>query len=145
MVGRLGSAFGDGLWVASWAVMIVALLLTVVSMLDYVAKARHLLGVRRGRGKDIGIRGRGRSASWRAQADIGARGRRAVGARVDRRVRRQDGGHGGEPDGRPVAARSPRCRAARERARRIVSYATEVKERVLGVLGQVLSEHGAVS
>ena len=47
MVGSAGQAFGDGLWVASWAVMIVALALTIVSMVDYVAKARVLLGLRR--------------------------------------------------------------------------------------------------
>ena len=44
MVGSLNAAFNDWLWVLSWGVMIVALVLTVVSMLDYIAKARHLIG-----------------------------------------------------------------------------------------------------
>ncbi len=33
-----------GLYVLSWLVMIVALVLTIVSMMDYIAKARHLIG-----------------------------------------------------------------------------------------------------
>lgn len=40
----LGSALGNPLYLLSWAVMLVALVLTVVSMLDYLSKARHLLG-----------------------------------------------------------------------------------------------------
>lgn len=34
----------DVLYMLSWAVMLVALVLTVVSMLDYISKARHLIG-----------------------------------------------------------------------------------------------------
>lgn len=37
-------ALHDPVYLVSWAVMIVALILTVVSMLDYFVKARHLLG-----------------------------------------------------------------------------------------------------
>ncbi|WP_416241772.1 CDP-diacylglycerol--glycerol-3-phosphate 3-phosphatidyltransferase, partial [Eggerthella sinensis] len=54
MVGGIGSAFSDGMWLLSWGVMIIALVLTVVSMLDYIAKARHLIGFGPKR-KDIGI------------------------------------------------------------------------------------------
>ena len=36
-----------GLYVLSWIVMCIALILTVVSMLDYIYKARHLLGFKR--------------------------------------------------------------------------------------------------
>lgn len=45
MMGTLIDAFSDTMWVVSWAVMIVALVLTVVSMLDYIAKARDLIGL----------------------------------------------------------------------------------------------------
>ena len=45
MVGSINDAMGDILWVVSWAVMIVALVLTVVSMLDYISKARGLIGL----------------------------------------------------------------------------------------------------
>lgn len=45
MEGPFSAAMGDWLWVLSWVVMIIALVLTVVSMLDYIAKARHLIGL----------------------------------------------------------------------------------------------------
>ena len=38
------SAIEDPLYLISWAFMIVAVVLTIVSMLDYFVKARHLLG-----------------------------------------------------------------------------------------------------
>lgn len=43
-LGDFSSGFYTGLYVASWIVMGVALVLTIVSMFDYVSKARHLLG-----------------------------------------------------------------------------------------------------
>lgn len=52
MAGSISAALQDGLWVASWAVMIVALVLTVVSMLDYIAKSRDLIGLGGRRGAD---------------------------------------------------------------------------------------------
>ncbi len=45
MVGAVTAPFGDTLWLVSWAVMIVALVLTIVSMLDYIVKARSLIGL----------------------------------------------------------------------------------------------------
>ena len=45
------AAMGSPLYVTSWAVMVVALVLTIVSMADYLAKARHLLGFGASRGK----------------------------------------------------------------------------------------------
>lgn len=45
MVGSIADAMGDILWVVSWVVMTIALVLTVVSMLDYIAKARELIGL----------------------------------------------------------------------------------------------------
>ena len=63
------------LYLVSWAVMIVALVLTIVSMLDYFAKARGLWGFRGARG---GTRARGRAAQ--AAAEAGTRRRRLGGA-----------------------------------------------------------------
>ncbi len=37
-------AISDTLWLVSWGVMIIALILTIVSMLDYIIKARDLIG-----------------------------------------------------------------------------------------------------
>ena len=44
MVGTIGEAFSDFLWVFSWAIMIVALALTVASMIDYLVKGKEILG-----------------------------------------------------------------------------------------------------
>ena len=53
MVGSIGSAFTDVLWLVSWIVMIIALVLTIVSMMDYIVKARHLLGFGKDADNDI--------------------------------------------------------------------------------------------
>ena len=45
MVGGLGSALDDTLWVVSWIVMIIALILTVASMIDYLVKAKDIIGL----------------------------------------------------------------------------------------------------
>ena len=45
MVGTLGDAFGDFLWMFSWAMMIIALALTIASMIDYLVKAREVIGL----------------------------------------------------------------------------------------------------
>ena len=45
MMGTLVEAFSDVMWVISWIVMAIALLLTVISMLDYISKARELIGL----------------------------------------------------------------------------------------------------
>lgn len=47
MAGTFNAALSDGLWCLSWIVMLIALVLTIVSMLDYIAKARHLIGFER--------------------------------------------------------------------------------------------------
>ncbi len=44
-MGSLVEAFTDVMWVLSWIVMVIALVLTIVSMLDYISKARDLIGL----------------------------------------------------------------------------------------------------
>ena len=51
MVGDFSSVLADGLYLFSWFMMIVALVLTVISMFDYIAKARHLIGFPKKGGK----------------------------------------------------------------------------------------------
>ena len=41
----VSSALSDSMWCISWVVMIIALVLTVGSMIDYVAKARDIIGL----------------------------------------------------------------------------------------------------
>ena len=58
------SALEDPLYLFSWAMMIVAVILTIVSMLDYFVKARHLLGfVPSKRGDNDASRGAAREDS----------------------------------------------------------------------------------
>ena len=45
MIGDFSEALADHLWVISWIVMIIALVLTVASMLDYLVKARDVIGL----------------------------------------------------------------------------------------------------
>ena len=45
MVGTLGEAFGDFLWTFSWAIMLIAIALTIASMIDYLVKAREVIGL----------------------------------------------------------------------------------------------------
>lgn len=45
MVGTLGEAFGDFLWSFSWIIMLIALALTIASMVDYLVKAREVIGL----------------------------------------------------------------------------------------------------
>lgn len=59
------AAVTSPLYVVSWSVMLVALVLTIVSMMDYLVKARHLLGFGSGRAK---------AASTPAGADAEAEG-----------------------------------------------------------------------
>ena len=44
MVGSFGEAMSDVLWVVSWAIMLIALGLTIASMIDYLVKAREVIG-----------------------------------------------------------------------------------------------------
>ncbi len=64
-MGSLVEAFSDTMWVLSWIVMIIALALTVISMLDYISKARDLIGLgslgRKGKGLRAADSGNGES------------------------------------------------------------------------------------
>ena len=44
MIGSFGEAVSDVLWDVSWVVMLIAIGLTIASMIDYLVKARDLLG-----------------------------------------------------------------------------------------------------
>lgn len=52
MVADFSVVLSDRLYMISWAVMIFALILTVISMLDYFAKAKTVLGFRGGEGNE---------------------------------------------------------------------------------------------
>lgn len=71
MMGTLIEAFSDMMWVLSWAVMFVALALTIVSMLDYISKARDLIGLGSRKGKKAKA-GEGHAKSKQNAIDSGA-------------------------------------------------------------------------
>ena len=44
VITQFGADIAHGITVFSWVIMIIALLLTIASMIDYIAKARHIIG-----------------------------------------------------------------------------------------------------
>ncbi|WP_165172487.1 CDP-diacylglycerol--glycerol-3-phosphate 3-phosphatidyltransferase [Adlercreutzia sp. ZJ242] len=156
----VGSALGDPLYVLSWLVMLVALVLTIVSMLDYLSKARHLLGFApakaRGKAKDAA----GSGAEDRPEgAAKGAAGRevpsvdeldalvhdqaRAVVAKAlasGTRLATAESLTGGM-----ISSALTSVPGSSEVVRGgVVSYVNEVKHGVLGVDAGVLEAQGAV-
>ncbi len=45
MVGSINEALVDIMWIVSWLVMLIALALTIASMVDYLVKARDIIGL----------------------------------------------------------------------------------------------------
>ena len=69
MVGTLGEAFSDFLWTFSWIIMIIALALTIASMVDYLVKAREVIGLGSSSGADKSEELPADAASLRKQAE----------------------------------------------------------------------------
>lgn len=128
-------AFGDpmsgfyiGLYVLSWAVMGVALVLTVVSMVDYISKARHL----------IGFKPKGDAAVEELPL-----AERVIDAAKGRKLRI---GTAESCTGGLVSAALVDVPGASDAVwGGVVSYANDVKQGCLGVLSDTLAVHGAVS
>ena len=153
------SAIEDPLYLISWAFMIVAVVLTIVSMLDYFVKARHLLGLSSsdgGKGAGGAASADGSIVSDRAPSDDSASpAAEALAASVHEAACRviekaSDAGvtlgtaeslTGGLIAGSltAVPGSSSVVRGG------IVSYVDEVKRAVLDVPGPVLETVGAVS
>ncbi|MDO4443318.1 MAG: CDP-diacylglycerol--glycerol-3-phosphate 3-phosphatidyltransferase [Slackia sp.] len=128
-----GAPFGlyAGLYVLSWLVMGVALVLTVVSMVDYISKARHLIGFKPKGSRD------GASSAEPALAV------RVIDAAKERglRIAAAESCTGGL-----VSAALTDVPGASESVwGGVVSYANDVKHAVLGVSEDLLSDCGAVS
>lgn len=127
------------LYVVSWMAMTVALVLTIVSMMDYIAKARHLIGFPK---KDKA----GNAASQTASA--GAEHAKADAADVIAAAR-----HAGlkiataeSCTGGLIAAELTSVAGASDVfAGSVVSYSNDVKMQRLGVEPEALAAHGAVS
>lgn len=131
-LGDSSSGFYTALYVLSWAVMAIALILTVVSMVDYISKARHL----------IGFKPKG------AKAAAAGEDERPIAQRVIEAAKRR-GLHVATAEsctGGLIAATLTGVPGASEVVwGGIVSYANEVKRESLGVREETLAAFGAVS
>lgn len=136
------AAFTNPLFVLSWAVMGIALILTIMSMLDYLVKARHLL---RGssRAKEVAAPVEERPTEIAAlQQAIDAQARAVVekAASAGATVATAESLTGGL-----IAAMLTSVPGSSASVRGgVVGYVNEVKESLLGVSGDVLSSQGAV-
>lgn len=135
MVGSLNAAFSDGLWLLSWGVMIVALVLTVVSMLDYIAKARHLIGL-----------GHTMSREAREVEELEVLDMLAARVLEAARASGYTIGTAESLTGGLIAATLTDVAGSSDVVRGgVVSYAAAVKRDVLGVSGEVIDRFGVVS
>ncbi len=141
------AAMGSPLYVTSWAVMVVALVLTIVSMADYLAKARHLLGFGAPRGKAEAADAepaRPEAADAEAlEVRVGALAAQAVAAleAAGLTAACAESLTGGLIAGALTAV--PGSSAVVRGG--VVSYAAEAKRDVLGVSPRALDEAGVVS
>ena len=138
------AAFSNPLFLLSWIVMAIALVLTIMSMLDYLVKARHLLKGSAPKAKaapavEAGERPTEVAALQRA---IDAEARIIVERAGERGL---TVGTAESLTGGLIAAMLTAVPGSSAMVRGgIVSYVNDVKEQVLGVSGDVLSRQGAV-
>ncbi len=155
-MGSLVEAFSDVMWVLSWIVMVIALVLTIVSMLDYISKARDLIGL-----GSIGRKGKSAageapcdgpsSDSGRASADSGCEtgfnDEELAAAVLD--AARMQGltlGCAESLTGGLICACLTSVPGSSDVVRGgVSSYMVEVKEHALGVEGSLIAEQGVVS
>lgn len=140
------SAIGSPLYVLSWVVMLIALVLTVVSMLDYLSKARHILGFSPADGVASAVGEEALSPSnlstdaLRVEVEKKAQDAVSCALAKEMTVGTAESLTGGLIAGAltSVAGSSAVVRGG------IVSYVNEVKSERLGVDAQLLADKGAV-
>lgn len=133
----LGDALESPLFLLSWAVMLIALALTVFSMFDYLSKARHLIGFKR-KGGDVGLPRASEVASRvseTAQALVEAMSAEGSTLATAESL----------TGGMASAALTEVPGSSQVLKGGVVSYTNEVKSGVLGVDEEVLASEGAVS
>lgn len=140
---RAAGAFTNPMFVLSWTVMVIALVLTVMSMLDYLVKARHLLkgsaGAKTAKAAAPSAAPTEIAALQKAideQARIVVEKATAAGATVATAESLTGGLIAAMLTSVPGSSASVRGG--------IVSYVNEVKAEVLGVSEDVLARQGAV-
>ena len=133
MIGDIGVALSDSLWVVSWVVMLIAVGLTIASMIDYLSKARYVIGLGQKETTEADDAGEGVMSLAQRVVDT-ARERHTTLATAESLT----GGLIGSaitaiPGSSDVFLGG------------ITSYANEAKIDVLGVQAQTIGEFGAVS
>lgn len=136
-----GHELDNPLYVLSWVVMIAALALTIISMLDYFAKARHLLGFGTAQSEDAAVQPP--CAEAPSEDDIRAAAERTVAAAASAglTLATAESLTGGLIAGAltSVPGSSAVVRGG------VVSYVNDVKRDALGVDANDLERFGAVS
>ncbi|MEG0376157.1 MAG: CinA family protein, partial [Raoultibacter sp.] len=164
VVSSISAVFEDKLYLISWAVMIVALILTIISMLDYFVKAKELLGFTRSATESHGRAAGGSSDGVKPQASAEAKGTQELDreiavllepcaledlARDVLSYAQQTGKSLGTAEsctGGLIAATLTSLPGSSESvAGGIVSYSNDVKHNELGVGRETLELFGAVS
>lgn len=128
-----------GFFYLSWFIMAIALVLTVVSMMDYMSKARHLIGFR--------PKGANKEAAEAVQMEEAADGRTAAERVIDtaKQAEKRIGTAESCTGGLIAASLTDVPGSSEVVYGGIVSYANEVKQARLGVKEETLAQFGAVS
>ena len=133
-------ALHDPLYLTSWLVMLIALALTIISMLDYIAQARHLLGFGAAAFSDEGARAGTDDIREDEVSDL------ACALIRDARERKVSLATAESLTGGMISCALtsvPGSSAVFQGG--VASYAIQAKERVLGVDARTLSTEGVVS
>ena len=135
----LSSLRADGLYIFSWVIMFIALVLTIISMIDYLYKARHLIGFKKKGADDAEVS----NPSAPTQEVLGGLAEDVLAAAREKHVKLAcaESCTGGLIASvlTSVAGSSDVFNGG------IVSYANEVKQGLLNVSSDDLEAHGAVS
>jgi len=133
MIGAFSDALADRLWVVSWIVMLIAVGLTIASLIDYLYRARDLIGFGGARSQEAVEA----EADVRKLAEDVVKAYSAAGATCATAESLTGGFIGAAITS--VAGSSEVFKGG------IISYTNEVKNGVLGVSADVLESEGAVS
>lgn len=144
MMGTLIDAFSDTMWVVSWIFMVIALVLTIVSMLDYISKARDLIGL----GSRKSKRSKVAESAEAASVDVADDELYHLAEQVLSAARQHQAtvGTAESLTGGMISSTLTGVPGSSEVVRGgVTSYATEVKETVLAVDEHVVNQNGVVS
>ena len=150
MMGTLVEAFSDVMWVISWIIMAIALLLTVVSMLDYIFKGTRTYRVGAFQTSKAQAEGRKRAKRKHRRDERGRTSRRYRASCGSGNFACQRTGHHHRHRRKPYWRYDQRCvdfgfRKLRRCARRDHQLRNRVKSDVLDVPESIINRFGVVS